>query len=78
MPTATKTLIRARVDGRRKKKAETIFRRYGLTTSEAVNIFLAKVEEVDGLPFDLRPNLDGPLLSTAEIGKQWEDAFGAY
>lgn len=72
-----KTLIRARVDGRRKAKAERIFKRYGLTTSEAVNVFLAKVEEVDGLPFDLRPE-SGPLLTTGAIGAQWEKTLGAY
>ncbi len=35
-----------------------ILKRYGLTPGEAVNVFFAKVEEVGGLPFDLRPERD--------------------
>ncbi len=49
-------LFRARIDRGRKAKVERILRRYGLTPGEAVNVFLAKVEEVGGLPFDLRPD----------------------
>ncbi|MEY4487729.1 MAG: RelB antitoxin [Verrucomicrobiota bacterium] len=71
MATTTKTLVRARVDGRRKVKAEQIFKRYGLTTSEAVNVFLAKVEEVNGMPFDLRPT--EPITPPKNyVGKFWD------
>jgi DNA-damage-inducible protein J len=71
MPTTAKILLRARVDGRRKAKVERIFKRYGLTTSEAVNVFLAKVEEVDGLPFDLRP-AEPVTAPKAYVGKLWD------
>jgi DNA-damage-inducible protein J len=71
MPALTKTLIRTRVDGRRKAKTERIFARYGLTTSEAVNVFLAKVEEVDGLPFDLRPS-EAITPPKAYVGALWD------
>jgi len=76
MATITKTeLFRARIDRGRKARTEKILKRYGLTPGEAVNVFLAKVEEVGGIPFDLRPE---PALSTKEQGKKWEDALGAY
>jgi addiction module RelB/DinJ family antitoxin len=59
MATISKTeLFRARVDRGRKARTEKILKRYGLTPGEAVNIFLAKVEEVGGLPFELRPDPD--------------------
>jgi addiction module RelB/DinJ family antitoxin len=49
-------LFRARIDRGRKARTEKILKRYGLTPGEAVNVFFAKVEEVGGIPFDLRPD----------------------
>jgi addiction module RelB/DinJ family antitoxin len=46
----------ARVDIGRTDRAAKILKRYGLTPAKAVNIFFAKIEDVDGLPFDLRPD----------------------
>jgi antitoxin component of RelBE/YafQ-DinJ toxin-antitoxin module len=56
-------------------KAQRILKRYGLTPGEAVNVFFAKVEEVGGIPFDLRPE---PLLTTPKQGRKWEDSLGEY
>jgi addiction module RelB/DinJ family antitoxin len=59
MPTLSKTeLFRARIDRGRKARAEAILKRFGLTPGEAVNVLFAKIEEVGGLPFDLRPEPD--------------------
>lgn len=59
MPTVSKTeLFRARIDRGRKDRTAKILKRFGLTPGEAVNVFFAKVEEVGGLPFDLRPEPD--------------------
>jgi len=59
MATISKTeLFRARIDRGRKERTEAILKRYGLTPGEAVNVFFAKIEEVGGLPFDLRPESD--------------------
>lgn len=59
MPAAGKTeLFRARIDRGRKARVEPILRRFGLSPGEAVNALFAKVEEVGGLPFDLRPEPD--------------------
>jgi len=59
MSTLSKTEpFRIRIDRGRKARTEKILKRFGLTPAEAVNVFLAKVEEVGGLPFDLRPEPD--------------------
>jgi addiction module RelB/DinJ family antitoxin len=60
---ANTTLLRARVDSKRKKRAERILRRYGLTAAQAINVFYAKVSEINGLPFDLRPSETSDLLA---------------
>jgi addiction module RelB/DinJ family antitoxin len=60
---AKTTLLRARVDSRRKDRAEKILGRYGLTPAQAINVFYAKVTETDGLPFDLRPSESLELLA---------------
>jgi addiction module RelB/DinJ family antitoxin len=64
---AKTTLLRVRVDVGRKNRAETIFARYGLTPTQAINIFYAKVSEVNGLPFDLRPSETEDLLMDPEF-----------
>jgi addiction module RelB/DinJ family antitoxin len=61
------TLLRARVDIERKKRAEKILGRYGLTPAQAINVFYAKVTETNGLPFDLRPNETSDLLADPEF-----------
>lgn len=70
MATECKTeLFRARIDRGRKARTEAILRRFGLTPGEAVNVFFAKIEEVGGLPFDLRPERDETeeLLNNADF-----------
>jgi addiction module RelB/DinJ family antitoxin len=62
------TLLRARVDIRRKVRAERILGRYGLTPARAINVFYAKVIETNGLPFDLRPSETKDLLADPEFG----------
>lgn len=54
----TKTaMIRARTTPAVKADTERIFRRLGISTSEAINLFLAQVKMRKGLPFDVRiPN----------------------
>lgn len=68
MATLAKTeLFRARIDRGRKARTEKILKRYGLTPGEAVNVFLAKVEEVGGIPFDLRPTETADLLDNPDF-----------
>ena len=61
--------FRIRLERGRKARAEKILRRFGLSPAEAVNVFFAKVEEVGGLPFDLRPEPDetGELLRNPDF-----------
>jgi addiction module RelB/DinJ family antitoxin len=61
------TLLRARVDIARKARAEKILGRYGLTPAQAINVFYAKVNETNGLPFDLRPSETEDLLADPEF-----------
>ena len=51
--------IRARVEPRLKRDAEAILKRIGLTSSEAITLFLTQVKLTKGLPFPLRvPNAE--------------------
>ena len=45
--------IRARVEPDLKDKAEQIFRKLGLTTTQAITLFYRQVEIRNGLPFDV-------------------------
>ena len=70
-------LFRARVPADRLKKAEKVFARLGMKTSDAFNIFLAQVELRKDMPFSITSKPE-PLLNTAQQGKAWEEALGEY
>ena len=54
---ALEATIRARCDAELKVSAEAIFKQLGITTSQAINMFLAKVKNEKGIPFELKiPN----------------------
>ena len=46
--------VRARVDDRLKQDSEAILNELGITTTEAIRIFLHQIKIHRGLPFDLR------------------------
>lgn len=49
--------VRARIDSKLKKEVEEIFKDIGINTSQAINIFLKKVQREKGIPFQLKiPN----------------------
>lgn len=51
------TMVRARVEPRLKKGAERILNKLGLSTSQAITLFLKQVELRRGLPFPVElPN----------------------
>ncbi len=51
--------INIRTEPEIKKKVQSILKQLGMTTSEAINIFLYKVIMTGGLPFEVRiPNKD--------------------
>ncbi|MBL0175471.1 MAG: type II toxin-antitoxin system RelB/DinJ family antitoxin [Ignavibacteria bacterium] len=46
-------MVRARVQPELKERAEQIFERLGLNTTQAITLFYRQVELRDGLPFDV-------------------------
>ena len=60
---ALEATIRARCDAELKAAAESIFKQLGITTSQAVNMFFAKVKSEKGIPFDLK--IPNDITSTA-------------
>ena len=44
-------MVHARIDPRLKKSAERIFTKIGISTTEAIRLFLKQVELHNGLPF---------------------------
>lgn len=52
--TARKAEIKARTTDQVKAEATSIYSRWGLSLSDAINMFLIKSIEVGGLPFNLR------------------------
>jgi DNA-damage-inducible protein J len=49
--------VRARIDSSLKKDVEEIFNDIGINTSQAITIFLKKVQRERGIPFQLKvPN----------------------
>lgn len=74
---AASTLFRARVPSARLKRAEKVFARLGMKTSDAFNVFLAQVELRNDLPFQVTTSPER-LLTTARQGQQWEEALGEY
>lgn len=45
--------IRARIEPELKNKAEKVFRKLGLTTTQAITLFYKQVELRNGLPFQV-------------------------
>jgi len=59
-------VVRARVDSSLKKDTEKVFDELGLTTTEAIRLFLAQVKLRGGLPFEVRlPTDNSDLLLPA-------------
>ena len=77
----------ARIWPQIKADAAAVYARWGISLSDAINIFLAKSIEVGGLPFDMRPETPTfdrlehyayrPTLDTngvAQLPGDWDDA----
>lgn len=46
-------MVRARIEPGLRDKAEKVFQKLGLTTTQAITLFYKQVELRNGLPFDL-------------------------
>ena len=77
MNSSSSTLLRARVDTARFKKAEQVFERLGMKTGEAINVFLAQVALREDLPFAITTHPER-LISDQEQANNWNEAFGEY
>lgn len=63
-----------RVDPKVKADVEAIYSRYGLSVTEAINIFLYQSRNVGGLPFDLRPVI--PNVETLRAIREADAGIG--
>lgn len=68
-------ILRTRVDAGKKAKAEEVFSKLGLSTGDAINIFLSQVVIQKGIPFVLtsRPHLDLSHATLSEIESRYKD-----
>ena len=62
--------VRARVDNRLKRDSELILQELGLTTTDAIRIFLHQVLLHKGLPFDLRLKEDNSDILMSAKSRQ--------
>jgi len=67
--------IRARVEPALKRDAEAVLKKIGLTSSEAITLFLTQVKLNEGLPFPIRiPNRQTrQAIKDAREGKNVEE-----
>jgi len=74
--TATMTI---RLDPEVKSMAEDIYAHYGMTLTEAINVFLYQSINASGLPFNLRPSPD-TLEALDEVAdmKKRPEAYKGY
>ena len=82
--TASKVRTNVYLDSDMKTKAKEIFKHYGVSLSDAINMFLTQSVMERGLPFemkipndttikaieDARANIDGETLSLAELEEE--------
>ena len=59
-------MVRARIEPGLKQKAERVFRKLGLSATQAISIFYRQVELRKGLPFDV-------VVPNATTRKTFED-----
>lgn len=77
MGNSSSILLRARVDSDRYQKAEQVFERLGMKTSDAINVFLAQVALREDLPFSVTAYPER-LISDQEQARNWNEAIGDY
>ena len=57
-----------RIDPQVKSDVENIYAQYGMSITDAINVFLYTSRNVGGLPFDLRPSI--PNAETLEAMRE--------
>ena len=61
--------VRARVDAELKQEVESILSQIGVTTSQAINMFLNGIKRERGIPFELKIPNDKTLQAMKEVEK---------
>jgi len=69
---ALDTTVRARIDTQLKQEVEEIFKQIGLTTSQAITIFMNRVKLERGIPFELKI----PNAKTLQAMKEADNRIG--
>lgn len=64
--------VRARIDTQLKEEVEEIFKQIGLTTSQAITIFMNRVRNEGGIPFELKV----PNAKTVQAMKEADNRIG--
>jgi DNA-damage-inducible protein J len=70
----SKSSVQARVTPELKEEAEAVFSAIGLTTAEAIRLFLQQSVNSGGLPF--RPTAKIPNVETEEAMVELEESHG--
>jgi len=65
-------MIRARVEPTLKNDAEKVFKKIGLTSSQAINLFYSQVKLRKGLPFDVKI----PNAKTRKVFEETDKGIG--
>ena len=67
--------VRVRIDAELKHNVEQILSQLGMTTSQAINLFMKKIERERGIPFELKLPNDEILkaIEEAEAGINMEE-----
>jgi addiction module RelB/DinJ family antitoxin len=60
------TILRARVDSKRKRRAESVLRKLGVTPAQAINMLYAQIVLRKGLPFMVTEWENSDLLPSIE------------
>ena len=67
--------VRARIDAELKRNVEQILSQIGISTSQAINLFMKRIERERGIPFELKiPNDETmKVIEEAEAGINMEE-----
>jgi DNA-damage-inducible protein J len=69
MPQSKTEMIHARIDPKLKQSAERIFSEIGVSTAEAIRLFLRQVELHRGLPFPVSVPNEETIAAMAEANR---------
>lgn len=72
------TTVQSRIDPELKRNAETILKKLGLTSSQAINAFYSQIVLVKGLPFDVKLPNHETLSSLNELDNGKGERFHSF